>query len=138
MDDVLINKGAIIERCLVRVAEEYAKNPARLENFTHQDAIILNLERACRAAIDMAMRLVARDHLGVPQSSAGAFDLLARAGRIPDRLASRMRAMVGFRNVAVHQYRALDLKLLREIVEGGHKDFAEFCSALGVVIKTKP
>lgn len=36
MDDVLVNKGAIIERCLVRVAEEYAKNPARWDFATSQ------------------------------------------------------------------------------------------------------
>lgn len=41
----------------------------------------MGVERACQAAIDMAMRVVARDHLGVPQSSAEGFDLLAKKGR---------------------------------------------------------
>jgi uncharacterized protein YutE (UPF0331/DUF86 family) len=62
MDDVLLNKAAIMERCLRRVAEEYAGTPSRLLDPTHQDAIVLNLERACQAAIDAAMYLVARDH----------------------------------------------------------------------------
>ena len=91
MDDVSLNKAAIIERCLRRVAEEYAGDPARLANFTYRDAIVLNLERACQAAIDMAMHVVARDHLGVPQTTGGAFDLLAEAGRIESGLAGLTR-----------------------------------------------
>jgi len=58
MDDVLLNKAGIIERCWRRVADEYAGTPSRLVDQTHQDAIILNLERACQAAIDAAMYLV--------------------------------------------------------------------------------
>lgn len=104
MDDVLLNKAGIIERCLRRVAEEYRGDPTRLEVFTYQDSIVLNLERACQASIDMAMYVVARDHLGVPQDSADAFRLLAQAGRLDAPLAERLRRMVGFRNVALHEY----------------------------------
>ncbi|MFC1522689.1 DUF86 domain-containing protein, partial [Elusimicrobiota bacterium] len=132
MDDVALEKASIIERCLRRVAEEYAGDPKRLKNFTHQDAIILNLERACQAAIDIAMRVVARDHLGIPQSSAQAFDLLAQAGKIAPDLAKKMHAMVGFRNVAVHEYKLLDLNILKQVVEHGHKDLTAFCASLGL------
>lgn len=135
MDDVMLNKAAIIERCLRRIAEEYAGDPARLRNLTHQDAIVLNLERACQAAIDLAMHCVARDHLGVPQSSAQPFDLLALAGHIDIDLARKMRGMVGFRNVAVHQYQDLNPDILRYVVENGTQDLVAFCSALGLRIE---
>jgi uncharacterized protein YutE (UPF0331/DUF86 family) len=135
MDDVLLNKAAIIERCLRRIDEEYASDPLRLVDFTHQDAIVLNLERGCQAAIDLAMHLVAREHLGIPQSSAQAFDLLAIAGRITPTLAKKMRAMVGFRNVAIHEYQNLNIEILKRIVETGKKDFVDFCSALGLKIR---
>jgi uncharacterized protein YutE (UPF0331/DUF86 family) len=134
MDDVMLNKAAIIERCLRRVAEEYAGDPRRLTNATHQDAIILNLERACQAAIDLAMLVVAKDHLGVPQTSAQAFDLLAQAGRITPEMAKKMRAMVGFRNIAVHEYQTLNLEILQQVVEQSRKDWTEFCAALGLKI----
>jgi len=52
-DDVLLNKASIIERCLHRIEDEYQDDPANLyENVTRQDAIVLNLQRACQAAID--------------------------------------------------------------------------------------
>ena len=34
--------------------------------------------------------------------------------------------MVGFRNVAVHQYQALDLAIVRSIIERGAADFRAF------------
>jgi len=43
-DDVVFNKLAVIERCLRRVAEDYQDQPHRLDNFTVQDAIILNVQ----------------------------------------------------------------------------------------------
>jgi uncharacterized protein YutE (UPF0331/DUF86 family) len=59
--------------------QEYAFNPA-LDNYTHIDAMILNIERACQAAIDLAQHLVAEHHLGSPQSSAELFILLKKNG----------------------------------------------------------
>lgn len=135
MDDVLLNKAAIIERCLRRVDEEYSSNPLRLADFTHQDAIVLNLERACQAAIDLAMHVVAREHLGVPQSSAQAFDLLAQARHISPELAGKLRAMVGFRDVAIHEYQSLNLDILKRIVENCRRDFIDFCATLGLNIR---
>ena len=54
MDDILLNKMAIIERCLNRIAEEYVGHEEELlTNYSRQDAIILNIQRACQACIDM-------------------------------------------------------------------------------------
>lgn len=133
-DDILLNKAAIIERCVRRMHEEAEACP-RLDDFTHVDALTLNVERACQAAIDMAMHVVAQRHLGVPQSTADAFLLLARAGLIDDALAAALCGMVGFRNVAVHQYEALDMGVLRWIIESGHRDWIRLGEALGVAIR---
>ena len=69
IDDVVLNKMQIIERCLRRVQEEYGGTPDSLRNFTKQDSIILNIQRACEAAMDLAMHVVAEHRLGLPQSS---------------------------------------------------------------------
>ena len=134
IDDVTLNKAAILERCLRRITEEYQGNPSRLLDFTYQDAIVLNLERACQAAIDLAMYIVAKDRLGVPQSSSHAFQLLADARRIPSELPARLRAMVGFRNIAIHGYQNLNLEILRHIVEYSKSDLINFCQVLGLKI----
>ncbi|HAD03650.1 MAG: hypothetical protein A2091_02590 [Desulfuromonadales bacterium GWD2_61_12] len=126
-NDVLLNKVATIERCLGRVLAEYQGHQNELEaNFTRQDSIILNLQRACEAAIDAAMHLVRVRTLGVPQESREAFTMLCQAGIIDEELSTRLKAMVGFRNIAVHDYRALNLAVVRNIVETRLGDFRTF------------
>lgn len=133
-DDILLNKAAIIERCVRRMLEEAGACPL-LDDFTHVDALTLNIERACQAAIDMAMHVVADRHLGVPQSTADAFLLLERAGLVGGPLAAALCGMVGFRNVAVHQYEDLDMGVLRWIVDSGYRDWIRLGEALGVSIR---
>lgn len=131
VDDVLLNKAAAIERCLRRIREEYDGHEAALEsNFTRQDAIILNLLRACEAAIDMAMHAVRRRGLGLPQDSRDAFAMLGQAGLLPGSVVARMQAMVGFRNIAVHDYQSLSLPVLRAILASHLDDFQHFTAAL--------
>lgn len=37
-----------------------------------------------------------------------------------------MKSMVGFRNIAVHDYRAINLKVVQIIIESHLKDFEEY------------
>lgn len=130
-DDVLVNKAAAIERAIARVREEYGDDDANLTaNQTRQDAIILNLQRACESSIDAAMHLVRVHRLGVPQETREAFDLLERAGRLDPALADRLRKMVGFRNIAVHDYQKLSLDVVRSIIRDRLDDFLAFTRML--------
>lgn len=128
---VIVNKAATIERCIARVREEHAGDDRNLTgDQTRQDSIVLNLQRACEAAIDLAMHVVRVRRLGVPQETRDAFALLRDAGLITPELANRMMAMVGFRNVAVHDYRRLDLAIVRSIVTERLGDFLELTRVL--------
>lgn len=130
VDDVLLNKVASVERCLARVREEYEGHEAEFEhNMTRQDAIVLNLLRACETCIDIAMHLVRVRKLGLPQRSREAFDLLEQAGVIEPGLSQQMKAMVGFRNIAIHEYQKLNLHIVRDIVERRLGDFERFTYA---------
>ena len=131
VDDVLINKAATIERCVQRAREEYFSEPATFAtNFTRQDAAILNIQRACEAAIDMAQHLVRRERLGVPQSSRDVFELLARAGWLDPALAAGLKRMVGFRNIAVHDDQALQLPITVAVITLHLDDFLRYTRAL--------
>jgi uncharacterized protein YutE (UPF0331/DUF86 family) len=127
IDDVLLNKAATIERCLRRIREEYVGHEHDFStNYTRQDSIILNLQRACETAIDMATHIVRIKHLGLPQSSSDVFVLLEQAKIIPEELSHHLQAMVGFRNIAVHEYTHLDLEIVISIVQHRLNDFLEF------------
>ncbi len=127
MDDVLVNKAATIERCIRRIREEDVGHEDEFEtNFTRQDSIILNLQRACEMAIDMGTRLVRLHRLGVPQTSRDVFALLEGAGLLAPDLAAGMAAMVGFRNIAVNDYRTLNLAVTRALIETRLDDLLAF------------
>ena len=126
-DDVLINKAATIERCVARAREEYTADPAGFAtNFTRQQAAIRNIQRACEAALDMGLHIIRRDRLGVTQSARDTFTLLEQAGWITAPAAEQMRRMVGFRNLAVHDYQALQLPITVNILTGHLDDFLAF------------
>lgn len=129
-NDIILNKISIIERCVKRVRDEYDNNPENLKNFTKQDSIVLNLQRACEASIDLAMHIVAEKKLGLPQSSREAFTLLETADILPSSLGQKMKAMVGFRNIAVHDYQEINLVILQKIVENHLLDFMEFTKTI--------
>lgn len=128
--DVILNKVAIIERCIRCINEEYQQNPQNLENNTKQDCIILNLQRACEASIYLAMHIVADKRLGLPQDSRDAFSLLEAENIIPAFLSNRMKAMVGFRNIAFHDYQELNLVILQKILDHHLVDFSEYTQTI--------
>lgn len=129
-DDVALAKAAAIERCVQRVRDVYAGDPRNLrDDLIRQDSIVLNLQRACETAIDLAMHLVRKHRLGVPQESRDAFDLLSAAGKLDAALAADLKRMVGFRNIAVHNYTRLDLAIVQAIVERRLDDLLRFASA---------
>ncbi len=127
MDDIVLNKAAIIERCARRARDEHEALEGDLaRDITRQDALVLNLVRACEAAIDLAMHLVRKRQLGIPQQTRDAFGLLVRAGELDAALGDRLKRMVGFRNVAVHEYQALNLAIVEAVAREGLEDLLRF------------
>jgi uncharacterized protein YutE (UPF0331/DUF86 family) len=126
-DDVLVNKAATIERCVARAREEFERDPTTFAtDFTRQDAAVLNVQRACEAALDMGQQLVRREHLGVPQSARDVFELLAQGQWIDLQLAANLKRMVAFRNIAVHDYQSLLLPILVNVIAEHLDEFLQF------------
>jgi uncharacterized protein YutE (UPF0331/DUF86 family) len=127
VDDVLINKAAIIERCVQRARDEFEKDPGSFStDCSRQDAAILNVLRACEAALSMGQHLIWRERLGVPQSNHDVFALLARAGRIDSALVSPLQNVVEFRKSALHEYQELQIAKIVAVVTRHLCDFTEY------------
>jgi len=134
IDDVMLNKSAIIERSLRRALEEFQLDP-ELTRYTHIDALTLNIERACQAAIDLAIHVCSLHHLGVPQTSADAFRMLEKSNILSKPTVKAMVAMVGFRNVAIHEYQQMDMAVLRAIATEGWQTLVRYLAELGITIQ---
>lgn len=135
VNDVILNKVKTIERCVNRIHKVYEGNPENLVDLTKQDSIILNIQRACEASIDLAMHLVSEHKLGVPKASREAFKILQEADIIEESLAKTLMNMVGFRNIAVHDYQALELEILESILAKHIEDFKDFAKVILQIAK---
>lgn len=130
-DEALDSRSQALERYVARAREEYERDPDSFDtDFTRQDAAILNIQRACEAALDMGQHLIRRERLGVPQSARDVFALLARGGWIDAQIADQLKRMVGFRNIAVHDYQSLQLPITVGIIKTQLDDFLNYSSAL--------
>lgn len=135
INDVILNKVTTIERCLNRINEVYEDTPSNLTDFTKQDSIILNIQRACEATIDLAMHIISTQKLGVPKTSRDGFHILYESGIIDKVLATSLMNMVSFRNIAVHDYQSLELAILESIIENHLSDFKKFTK---IIIENTP
>jgi uncharacterized protein YutE (UPF0331/DUF86 family) len=130
---LILGKIAAIERSVARAREEFAAAGAHFHNdFTRQDAAILNILRGCEQALDVANILVRERQFGMPQSSRDSFKLLVDAGLIDPALGSSLQRMIGFRNIAVHQYQQLDLAIVEAILR---RDLDHLLAYSGAIAK---
>lgn len=100
-----------------------------------QDILALNLTRPVQLCVDAAGIVIADSDEPVPQTMGHAFDALARMGVIGNGLARRIKSAVGFRNVAIHNYQAVDWNIVFAITREGLEDFRAFAKAIGVLIE---
>lgn len=126
-NDVTLLKIESLQRCIERIR---AKTPARVEGLTNdidlQDIIVLNLQRAVQVSIDLAAHVLSGLNSRPPQTMAECFTLLHAAGVISAFSSERMRRAVGFRNIAVHEYQALDWTVIYAIITRHLEDFRQF------------
>jgi uncharacterized protein YutE (UPF0331/DUF86 family) len=128
MNDVVLNKKESIERCVKQVRTYYnlpGERPFAEDNL-RQDAVALNLQRACEQCIDLANYVIRVRKLGLPKDSRESFRLLASNRIIPDDLAKKLEGMVGFRNILVHEYQRMDFNLLIDVIEKRLDDLLHF------------
>ena len=74
--------------------------------------------------------LIRKHKLGVPQSSRDVFTLIAGASFIPADLAEQLKKMVGFCNIAMHEYQRLQLPITEHIMQHRLVDFQRYCQLL--------
>ncbi|RLV61400.1 DUF86 domain-containing protein [Parashewanella curva] len=126
MNDILMDKASIIRRCISRINEVYRESDNFRLDFTRQDSVILNLQRACEASIDMANVVIKTHKLSVPQSSRDSFSILEKSSHLSPELSEKMQRMVGLRNIAVHEYQSLNLDIVINVIENDLSDFEDF------------
>lgn len=125
---LLAGKVAAIRDAVARIRSVL---PATADAFasdrTAREVVTFNLFLALQDAIALAAHWLADEGRTVPASYGEIFAALGAAGVIDDRLAGRLRAAAGLRNLVAHQYGVLDVNRVFQIARDDLDDLLTFC-----------
>lgn len=127
MNPSIVAKFASVQRCIVRVREEYRDGGSSFaSDFSRIDAATLNVLRACQNTLDLAQRTVNEKRLGLPASNSDTFRLLLEARVIDREMASMLTKMNSYRNLLTHEYQGASLDVLIDVIENRLDDLLQF------------
>lgn len=125
--EVIEQKLESLRRCLQRIEDKCPPDYRILEEDPDlQDIMVLNLTRAVQLCVDIGAHLVSQLDVPAPDTMGATFDALAKAGVISDALALQLKKAVGFRNIAVHNYEAINWQIVQRIATDYLQDFSLF------------
>ena len=124
---ILDEKLESLRRCLRRIEE---KKPRRVEVLVGdpdiQDILVLNLTRAVQICVDIGSHVISESDEAAPQTMGDVFTALQKLEVLSEETSQQMRKAVGFRNVAVHNYQAINWEIVFAICENSMGDFHRF------------
>ena len=133
--EILLAKMESLSRCIHRVE---TRRPDSLDdlvgNLDIQDIIVVNLERAVQQCVDTGLHILSSESMTSVESMADVFLELSRKNIITEELASNLISAVGFRNIAVHEYRSIDWNIVWTIINHHLQDFRDFQRAVLTLI----
>lgn len=104
-------------------------DPESIDDLDVEEIVVLNLQRAIKATIDLAAHVTAGRRWGLPDSLRAHFRILVDQRVIEPALGVRLEGMVGFRNIAVHEYDRIN-RAMKAIVGGHLTDLEAFSEAI--------
>jgi len=123
--ELVAKKLARIETCVQELRT--LGHPADLRGNVRDERFAeYTLQIAIQAALDVASHVVSDKRMGEPATYRELFDLLERYEWLPPTLAANLRNMVGFRNVLVHGYETVDLRVVEDVLQNRLDDLLEF------------
>ena len=116
-----------IENNLGRLKEKQSIALEKLKNDKDvQDIILHNLQLAIQGCIDIASHIISDEGWQLPDTLAGLFEILRQHGVITVELQDNLKKMVGFRNIIIHEYGAIDLDKVYTILTRDVIDIYDF------------
>lgn len=131
--EVVEQKLESLRRCLQRIELKCPEDAdALIVDFDLQDIISLNLSRAVQLCVDIGAHLISGMDSPPPDTMGQTFDILAQAGVLDAVLAGSLKKAVGFRNIAVHNYEAINWHIVHSIVKNHLADFTAFARVVSL------
>lgn len=124
----------ILERITrLRIVEQLSEDQFGVDETT-QSAVERNLQIIAQAIIDICTHLVAHNHWGSPETYSDAVRVIAKHKVIDSNLADSLIDFVKLRNVLVHLYLEIDLKIVYKSAKSIIIDAKTFTDAILEII----
>ena len=134
---MMVNKRVLAAKCSAidhHLARAVDKRQVDLEVFLkdldRQESILFNLQMAVQNCIDIAAHVVSDEELGIAGSTNELFYLLEENTIIDSGLTEKMIQAVGFRNLIVHEYGKVDLRIVYQAAWESLEDLRELMRAV--------
>jgi len=132
VDQLIIEqKIESLRRCIQRIAEKTPPDTSYLlRDPDLQDILVLNLTRAVQLCVDIGSHSISATDESAPVTMGEVFTTLEKLDFISRATSDAMRKAVGFRNVAVHNYEAINWEIVFAICTNFLPDFQRFVAEI--------
>ena len=138
-EDVVMGKVSNARKRIETVKSLYRDDAPQVEEWIRLDVTVLNLQRAVEACLDLANHLIAANGWELPRSGSHSISVLVNSKVVPPADLDVLTAMVGFRNIAVHNYTDIDPAVVHGIVSDHLDDIVRFTEhVMSATIRSVP
>jgi uncharacterized protein YutE (UPF0331/DUF86 family) len=124
---ILAEKIESLRRCIKRIEDKKPESiDLLMQNLDLQDILVLNLTRAVQLSVDIGSHIISNTDELAPQTMGEVFTTLNKLGVITAETSQQLKKAVGFRNVAVHNYEAINWQIVDAICKNSLADFRRF------------
>ncbi len=127
MDQVIVaEKLESLRRCIQRIDDKKPDNVIQLtQDLDLQDILVINLTRVVQICVDIGSHISSANHPS-PQTMSDVFTTLHELGVISLDTCEQLKKAIGFRNIAVHNYEAINWEIVYAICKNSLQDFRRF------------
>jgi uncharacterized protein YutE (UPF0331/DUF86 family) len=131
--EVVEQKLESLRRCLQRIETKCPEDADTLAaDFDLQDIVSLSLSRAVQLSVDIGAHIISGLNVPPPDTMGHTFDILAQSGLLTAELAHSLKKAVGFRNIAVHNYDAINWYIVHSIARNHLADFTVYAKVVAM------
>lgn len=134
--DIVKQRLAMLKDAVAVLETHKGVTPGALEASLELRWVVQHGLLTCiQAVLDVAGHIIAARGAPTPSDYRSTITALGRLGVVPEELAERMAPMAGFRNVLVHEYAGVDLKIVSRALNERLGDFSEFVRYVGASLE---
>lgn len=128
---VIDEKLESLRRCIQRIEDKTPATLATLEQDVDvQDILVLNLTRAVQVCVDIGAHIISQQGIPAAQTMGEVFTALQDFGAISAQTSQQMKKAIGFRNIAVHSYQAVNWEIVYAACHNALLDFRQFAEEI--------